>query len=87
MTEKETGRVRRVQNGVLSGTIVLDLNVSTDSERGLLGLELHPNFPATPFVYLYYSATTGSDGGAVARQPPVALHLEWERRSAPRSCS
>jgi aldose sugar dehydrogenase len=64
VTEKETGRVRRVQNGVVSGTVVLDLNVSTDSERGLLGLELHPDFPATPSVYIYYSSTTGSDGDA-----------------------
>jgi glucose/arabinose dehydrogenase len=64
VTEKDTGRVRRVQNGAVSGTNVLDLNVSTENERGLVGMELHPSFPSTPFVYLYYSATTGADGGA-----------------------
>ena len=64
VTEKNTGRVRRVQNGVVSPTIALDLNVANDSERGLLGLELDPNFPTNRFVYLYYSATTGGDGGA-----------------------
>lgn len=64
VTEKNTGRVRRVQNGVVSPTIALDLSVANDSERGLLGLELHPSFPATPFVYLYYSSTTGGDGDA-----------------------
>jgi glucose/arabinose dehydrogenase len=64
VTEKNTGRVRRVQNGAVSATNVLDLNVSTENERGLVGMEFHPNFPATPFVYLYYSSTTGVDGGA-----------------------
>jgi glucose/arabinose dehydrogenase len=64
VAEKNTGRVLRVQNGVVSGTTALDLNVANDGERGLLGLELDPNFPATLFVYLYYSSTTGSDGGA-----------------------
>jgi glucose/arabinose dehydrogenase len=63
VTEKATGRVRRVQNGAVSGT-VLDLNVSSMGERGLLGIELDPDFPATPSVYIYYSSTTGSDGGA-----------------------
>ena len=64
MAEKDTGRVRRVQNGVVSATNAIDLNVANQNERGLLGLELHPNFPATPFAYLYYSSTTGPDGGA-----------------------
>jgi glucose/arabinose dehydrogenase len=26
-------------------------------------MELHPDFPTTPFVYLYYTSTTGGDGG------------------------
>jgi glucose/arabinose dehydrogenase len=61
VTEKNTGRVRRVQNGVVSPTIALDLDVVNDSERGLLGLELDPNFGTNGFVYLYYSATDGGD--------------------------
>jgi aldose sugar dehydrogenase len=64
VTEKSTGRVKRVTNGVVSSTIALDLNVANDSERGLLGLALDPGFPGTAFVYLYYSSTTGADGGA-----------------------
>jgi glucose/arabinose dehydrogenase len=63
VTEKSTGRVRRVSGGAVSATIVLDLNVSSENERGLLGMEFHPGFPTTPFVYLYYSSTTGGDGG------------------------
>jgi aldose sugar dehydrogenase len=61
VTEKNTGRVRRVTNGVVSSTNVLDLNVSTLNERGLLGIEFHPSFPGTPFVYIYYSSTTATD--------------------------
>src|SRR5215208_2623106 len=37
--EKNTGRVQRITNGALQGT-VLDLAVNTGSERGLLGIAL-----------------------------------------------
>ena len=41
---------------------VLDVAVDSASERGLLGLAIHPNFPTSPFVYLYYTeSSTGSD--------------------------
>ena len=40
VAEKDSGRVRRVQNGALSPTIALDLAIANDSERGLLGLTL-----------------------------------------------
>ena len=52
--EKNTGRVRRVLNGTVQGT-VLDLAVNNASERGLLGIALHPNFPTDGGVYLFWS--------------------------------
>jgi glucose/arabinose dehydrogenase len=52
--EKNTGRVKRVVNGVVAGT-VLDLSVNSASERGLLGIALHPSFPTNPGVYLFWS--------------------------------
>jgi glucose/arabinose dehydrogenase len=52
--EKDTGRVVRVTNGVDRGA-VLDLSVNNFSERGLLGIALHPEFPANPGVYLYWT--------------------------------
>ena len=59
--EKSTGKVQRVLNGVLQ-TPAIDLAVNNASERGLLGITLHPNFPATPFVYLYWTeSSTGAD--------------------------
>jgi glucose/arabinose dehydrogenase len=52
--EKNTGKVVRVTNGVVAG-VVLDLSVNFASERGLLGIALHPNFPTNPGVYLYWT--------------------------------
>src|SRR5215210_607493 len=52
--EKNTGRVKRVVNGAVAGTVI-DLSVNSASERGLLGNALHPRFPANPGVYLFWS--------------------------------
>jgi glucose/arabinose dehydrogenase len=60
--QKGDGRVRRVIDGVLQTDPVLDVAVHNSSERGLLGIALHTNFPTTPFVYLYYTeSSTGGD--------------------------
>src|ERR1044072_2127899 len=60
--QKADGRVRRVTNGVLQASSVLDVNVDNNSERGLLGIAVHPGFPATPFIYIYYTeSSAGSD--------------------------
>ena len=62
VTQKNDGRVRRVVGGALQPDDVLDVGVDSDSERGLLGIALHPAFPATPFIYLYYTqSSTGDD--------------------------
>ena len=54
VVEKNTGRVRRVTNGVVGATAI-DLAVNFASERGLLGIALHPNFPTNPGVYLFWT--------------------------------
>jgi aldose sugar dehydrogenase len=56
--EKNTGRVKRVTSGV--ATTVLDLSVNSASERGLLGIALHPNFPTNPGVYLFWSCRSAA---------------------------
>src|SRR5262245_11637803 len=53
--QKADGRVRRVTNGMLQPGIGLDVAVDSASERGLLGIAIHPGFPSAPFVYLYYT--------------------------------
>lgn len=65
--QKNDGRVRRIIGGVVQAGQVLDLNVDIASERGLLGIALHPQFPTTPLVYLYFtesSSTTGDTNGS-----------------------
>jgi glucose/arabinose dehydrogenase len=74
--EKNTGRVRRVQNGTVGAT-VLDLDVNFASERGLLGIALHPNFPANPGVYLYWTqSTTGADSGVLSETPLLGNRVD-----------
>jgi glucose/arabinose dehydrogenase len=59
--EKNSGRVKLVQNGAVVST-VLDLPVNNASERGLLGIALHPDFATNGYVYLYYTrSSTSSD--------------------------
>src|SRR5262245_17456262 len=60
--EKNSGKVKRVHGGAVDE--VLDLSVANDSERGLLGLELHPDFASNGYVYLYYSARSTAGDGA-----------------------
>src|SRR5215510_12702384 len=64
--EKEKGRVRRVINGALQPADVLDVAVDSTPERGLLGIAIHPAFPSSPLVYLYYtqSGTSGDSSGS-----------------------
>jgi glucose/arabinose dehydrogenase len=60
--EKQTGQVKRVVNGVTTAT-ALDLAVNNASERGLLGIALHPDFETNSYVYLFWSC-------AAAPPPP-----------------
>jgi aldose sugar dehydrogenase len=76
VTEKATGQVKRVTNGVVTGA-VLDLAVNSNSERGLLGIALHPRFPSTPYVYLYNTeSTTGADTNVVASVPLLGNRVD-----------
>ena len=62
--EKASGQVKRVVNGTVQGA-VLDLEVNSNSERGLLGIALHPNFASNGFVYLFWSeSNTGADSNS-----------------------
>lgn len=75
--EKASGQVKRVINGVIQPTPVLDLAVNSNSERGLLSMVLHPNFPATPFVYIRWTeSSTGADSGAVADVPLLGNRVD-----------
>ena len=71
---EKRGVVRVWQDGALLPEPFIDLSdeVNQSGDRGLLGLALHPNFPATPYVYLLYvydppGAPPDGDGARVAR--------------------
>jgi len=65
--EKNTGKVQRVTNGVVQSPAPLDLAVNSGSERGALGIALHPNFLLNGYVYLYWTeSSTGADSTNLA---------------------
>ena len=82
--EKDTGRVQRVVDGEVQST-VLDLAVNFGSERGLLGIALHPDFPTNPGVYLYWTeSTTGADTNVLSETPLLGNRVdrfEWDGSS------
>jgi glucose/arabinose dehydrogenase len=74
ITEKK-GRVRVAVDGVLQDDPFIDLTseVNSSADRGLMGVAVHPRFPAQPYVYFAYTynppeASGNAKGGArVAR--------------------
>ena len=74
--EKNTGKVKRVVNGVVTAT-VLDLAVNFASERGLLGIARHPDFPGNPGVYLFWTeSTTGADTEVLSATPLLGNRVD-----------
>jgi aldose sugar dehydrogenase len=75
--EKASGQVKRVINGVIQATPVLDLAVNSASERGLLSLVLHPNFPATPWVFVRWTeSSTGADTNVTLNVPLLGNRVD-----------
>jgi glucose/arabinose dehydrogenase len=64
------GTLRVIQNGSLLATPALTIpagSICTESERGLLGVAVHPNFAANHFIYLFYTFRTGATPPCVNR--------------------
>jgi len=75
--EKASGKVQRIINNVVQGTPTLDLPVNSASERGLLGIALHPAFPGNPSVYLYWTeSSTGADSANLADVPLLGNRVD-----------
>ena len=56
---------------------MLDLAVNSASERGLLALALHPNFPATPQVFIRWTeSSTGLDTNVTANVPLLGNRID-----------
>jgi glucose/arabinose dehydrogenase len=54
-------------DGTLSANDALTLNVCTDSEEGLLGAAIDPNFATNGWVYLYYTNNAGNCAASTGR--------------------
>jgi glucose/arabinose dehydrogenase len=75
--EKASGQVKRVIDGVVQATLVLDLAVNSASERGLLAIALHPNFPATPHMFVRWTeSSTGADTNVTANVPLLGNRVD-----------
>ena len=62
------GEVRVLQGGISTPDSALQLTVCTQSERGLLGVALDPEFTANGRLFLYYTRPSSSaPGGCVNR--------------------
>jgi uncharacterized repeat protein (TIGR01451 family) len=82
--EKSTGQVKHVVDGVVRG-VVLDLAVNFASERGLLGIALHPDVAHNGWVYLYWTCRgpaasedceEGSDTNVLASVPLLGNRVD-----------
>lgn len=53
---EKRGTIRIVQNNNVSNDFFLDIEdqVMNSGERGLLGFAFHPQYPATPYIYVNY---------------------------------
>ena len=63
VTEKNNGKVQRIINGKIQQDPVLDVNVATRAERGMLGIAISENNnsltnrDAPRYIYLYFTRT------------------------------
>jgi glucose/arabinose dehydrogenase len=64
---EQGGRLRVIRDGALLPTPFLTLTVSSVGERGLLGVAFDPDFAASQFVYVYYTATTPTIHNRISR--------------------
>jgi glucose/arabinose dehydrogenase len=53
----QPGKIRVYKNGSLLGTAAIDLaaQICTNSERGVLGIAVDPNFASNSYVYVFYT--------------------------------
>src|ERR671917_229059 len=61
--EKDSGRVRVIENGVLQPEPLLDVSVANDGERGLLGTAVSRENETTTYVFLYFTESGGGVDG------------------------
>lgn len=64
---EQGGTLRVVRDGQLLPTPFHTVVVDATGERGLIGVTLHPDFPAVPWVYVHYTSAAGGAHGRISR--------------------
>jgi glucose/arabinose dehydrogenase len=74
--EKDSGKIKRIVNGVMLKEPILDVNVANKNERGMLGIAVAPTQDkntSTTYVFVYYTESSGGRDGddsiTTGRQP------------------
>jgi glucose/arabinose dehydrogenase len=68
---EQAGKLRVVKNGQLLSTPFLSVTTPARVERGLIGVELDPNFASNGYVYTYYTGSTPNIHNRVTRWTAV----------------
>ena len=63
VVEKEDGIVNRIINGNVLPQPLLQIPVATESERGLLGIDVAKHSNGPTYVFLYYTESGGGKTG------------------------
>src|SRR5215216_4448361 len=70
--EKDKGTVQRIANGEMLEEPILDVNVNSEDERGLLGIAISKNATNDKtYVFLFYTEAKGTEDGG----DPIANRL------------
>jgi glucose/arabinose dehydrogenase len=64
LVSDRSGKLYRVRDGKIAGTIKGVPEVHVNGQGGLLDLELHPNYDENGWIYMTYSSPEGGDGGS-----------------------
>jgi aldose sugar dehydrogenase len=75
--EKDNGTVRRIVNGTLLADPLLDVEVATRTERGMLGIAVVTEKLSSQhaFVFVYYTESKSIDGGDLNGEKPLGNRL------------
>jgi len=57
---EQAGKVRVIKNGALLADPFVQLSVTSNNERGLLGITFDPNFATNRYLYLYYTRASST---------------------------
>ena len=64
---EQDGSLRVIKNGTLLSAPFVRLNVTSDGERGLIGITLDPDFATNNYLYLYYTLPTAPIHNRISR--------------------